>query len=258
MVKTKVLLVDDEQEILNLLRQIVMGMGCEALLAGNGEKALEILRIEDVDVMVTDMVMPGIDGWTLATRVKEAYPDVRIVGISGRVEPRFEAKSPFDRFVGKPFSPKALRKEIQDLASEKIPSAHRVSPAPTLRRLRVCIAGEESIVTQTLRGFLADLGHQVVAVSSPHELLDRLASHPVDLVITDLQMPGDIEPIREVHQQHPDVAVVMMTAGHPPLSMEEALSCGVYAYLHKPISLIELELLLVRLAERDSEEESGQ
>jgi len=203
-------------------------------------------------------VMPVIDGWTLATRVKEAYPDVRIVGISGRVEPRFESESPFDRFVGKPFSPKALRREIQDLASEKIPHGQRISPTPTPHRMRVCIAGEESIITQTLRGFLSDLGHQVVAAGSPNELLGRLASQPVDLVIIDLHMPGDIEPIREVHQRYPDVAVMMMTAGHPPLSMEEALSCGVYAYLHKPISLIELELLLVRLAERDAQEEPEQ
>jgi len=256
--KTKVLLVDDEPEILNLLRQIVMGMGCEALLAENGEKALEVLETEDVDVMVTDLVMPKMDGWTLATRVKAEYPNVRIVAISGRVEPRLETKSPFDRFVGKPFSPRALRSEIQELAAEEIPGAPQGPSTPMPHRMRVCIVGEESIVTQTLRGFLSDLGHQVAVIGTTDELLDRLAVQPVDVVITDLHMPGNVAPIREVHQRHPDVAIVMMTAGHPPLSMEEALSCGVYAYLHKPISLAELELLLVRLSERHSQGDSEQ
>lgn len=111
MKRTNVLLVDDEEDILELLRQFVERIGHEALLASHGEEALEILRTEHVDVMVTDIVMPVMDGWTLATRVRAAYPNVRIVGISGKVPPQ-SGESPFDVFVQKPFTLQVLGEAI--------------------------------------------------------------------------------------------------------------------------------------------------
>ena len=250
--KIKALLVDDETEMLDLLQQIVEGMGYECLLASNGADALEILRAEKVDVMVTDIVMPVMDGWTLATRVKEEYPDVRIVGISGRVEPR-AGESPFDVFADKPFSLHALRDGIRRLTEGETLPATPAPPISETHRMRICLVGEESIATQTLQEFLSDLGHNVISVRSSHELLDQLKFRSADVMIANLGMAGNDTWIREVHRRYPEVAIVLMTTGHPSLSAEEALSYGVYAYLHKPISLAELELLLVRLSERHAE-----
>ena len=111
MKRKRVLLVDDEKQILKLLRALVEGMGYEPILANDGVEALETLKTETVDVIVTDLMMTIIDGWTLAERVKEAHPTVRIVGISGKVIPQMD-KSPLDAFVGKPFSIHALKKAI--------------------------------------------------------------------------------------------------------------------------------------------------
>ena len=89
-------------------------LGYESRLARNGAEALEILRTEQVDAVVTDVMMPEMDGLMLATRVKEAYPEIRIVGISGTVELQTGEGSPFDAFVGKPFRLHELRKAIAD------------------------------------------------------------------------------------------------------------------------------------------------
>jgi len=248
----KLLLVDDEGPMRDLLRRMVEEMGHEPLLARNGEEALRVLRTEKVDVMVTDLVMPVMDGWVLAEQVKEAYPDVPIVGISGRVEPLTE-ESPFDRFMDKPFSLQAFTKEIEELTGEETRRTSQTRPLPRKHRIRICLVGEESIVTKILCDFLSDLGHRVVRVHPACELPDHLASQTEDLVIMDLHGPGDTVLLRKMHQEYPHVAVVLMTVGSPPLSREETLSCGVYAYLHKPISLAELELLLVRLSERPAE-----
>jgi len=105
----KVLLVDDEKEILRLLSLFVNQIGHETLQACDGEQAWGMLGIEQVDVMVADVRMPVMDGWTLATRVREAYPGVRIVGIAGM---SYVRESPFDVFLGKPFDLHDLRKAI--------------------------------------------------------------------------------------------------------------------------------------------------
>lgn len=109
--RMRVLLVDDEEEILSLLEMSLEELGYESRLARNGAEALEILRTEQVDAVVTDVMMPEMDGLMLATQVKEEYPDVRVIGMSGTMELRVE-NTPFDAFLRKPFSFDALRKAI--------------------------------------------------------------------------------------------------------------------------------------------------
>lgn len=107
----KVLLVDDEKDVLALLHAFVERMGYESLLAHNGAEALEVLRTEQADVMLTDIEMPFMDGWELASRVREAYPEIRIVGTSGTEKPP-SGESPLDAFVRKPFNLDEFRKAI--------------------------------------------------------------------------------------------------------------------------------------------------
>ena len=102
----KVLVVDDDREILELPRRLVKDLGCETLLASSGVEVLEILKADRVDVVVTDM-----DGRTLTMRVKEAYPNVRVVASSGSVL-RQGKKWPFDGFVRRPFDLDELRKVL--------------------------------------------------------------------------------------------------------------------------------------------------
>ena len=120
--------------------------------------------------------------------------------------------------------------------------------------MRIYLFDDEPIITITLQDFLSDLGHEVVSFGSTYELLDHLekSPEPVDLIISDLHVPNGngITLIREVHKRYPDISI-MIIMGHdgPTLSTNEAISYGVYTYLHKPIRLSELELLLVRLSE---------
>ena len=107
----KVLVVDDDREILELPRRLVKDLGCETLLASSGVEVLEILKADRVDVVVTDIVMPDMDGRTLTMRVKEAYPNVRVVASSGSVL-RQGKKWPFDGFVRRPFDLDELRKVL--------------------------------------------------------------------------------------------------------------------------------------------------
>ncbi len=112
MLRKRVLLVDDEETILAVLQRYAEKLGCETLLAHNGAEALDILGVEPVDMVVTDVAMPRIDGLTLAKRVKELHPGVLVVGISGKVDPSNEEELPFDVFLGKPFDFRQLSEAL--------------------------------------------------------------------------------------------------------------------------------------------------
>ncbi|MSS70957.1 MAG: response regulator [Candidatus Latescibacteria bacterium] len=119
--------------------------------------------------------------------------------------------------------------------------------------MRIYLVDDEQIVTTTLQGFLAGLGHEVIAASSARELFEHLvmSSRPADLIISDLYMPDQngLDLVREAHQRYPDVPIVLMTGYVPTFSPQEALAQGVCAYLRKPIHLGELELLILRLSQ---------
>jgi DNA-binding NtrC family response regulator len=80
----KALVVDDEPDVLEATAQIMELMGYEVLTARNGQQALEILAREPrIDLLLTDVVMPGIDGYTLAKEARKLAPELVVIVVSG-------------------------------------------------------------------------------------------------------------------------------------------------------------------------------
>ncbi len=100
----KVLIVDDEQSLLFLLQQIVEEQGHNVLLAENGEQALEKVEKENPSLIITDVMMPVMDGYQLLAQIK-TRPELRhtkVVLISAApINRRFEPKA--DAYLSKPY-----------------------------------------------------------------------------------------------------------------------------------------------------------
>ncbi|AOY77028.1 response regulator [Clostridium formicaceticum] len=81
--KNTVLFVDDEIGVLNALERALFGEAYRCVFASSGMEALKIMEEEAISVIVTDMRMPGMDGLKLLRAVKEKYPDVVKIVLSG-------------------------------------------------------------------------------------------------------------------------------------------------------------------------------
>ena len=110
------------------------------------------------------------------------------------------------------------------------------------------LVNDELILIKTLQGFLEDLGHEVVSFTSIPRLFERNYPSP-DLILIDPRGPvqSSLKCLCEIHERYPDTAIVVIDSVLP---YEDAVSCGVYSYIGKPIRLGELELLLKRVSER--------
>ncbi len=82
MTKT-ILIVDDELQLLKVLKRILMKKNYLVYLAESGHRALEVLATQSVDMIITDLRMPGMDGLELLTEVKNRYPEVIRIVLSG-------------------------------------------------------------------------------------------------------------------------------------------------------------------------------
>lgn len=83
MINKAILLVDDEQNILKAFKRLFMDSGYNILLANSGKDALDIIEKERVDIIVSDMRMPYMDGYELLSIVKKGYPHVARIILSG-------------------------------------------------------------------------------------------------------------------------------------------------------------------------------
>jgi two-component system phosphate regulon sensor histidine kinase PhoR len=130
--KPKILVVDDQKVIREGCREVLTLEGFEVVLAENGEQGLEMIEKVHFDVVLLDLMMPGISGFDVLSHIKALHPDTSIIVITGyaTVEHSIEAmkNGAFD-FIPKPFSPDQLRvvvfkaiehtSALKDIANEK-------------------------------------------------------------------------------------------------------------------------------------------
>jgi CheY-like chemotaxis protein len=79
----KILIVDDEEDVRIALKQVLERAGYEVSVAATGNEGLDLMKLEAADLVITDVIMPGIDGITIAQKIREKYRDTRIIVISG-------------------------------------------------------------------------------------------------------------------------------------------------------------------------------
>jgi CheY-like chemotaxis protein len=116
---TRVFLVDDEPNILSATRDALEQSGFQVDTAPNGQEALDQLKARqfDVDVLITDIVMPNLDGVSLIKEVHAARPDVPIIAASGLADSRTDdaLDAGADVFLSKPFTDEKLRAALQQV-----------------------------------------------------------------------------------------------------------------------------------------------
>ena len=130
----KILIVDDEEHVRAALKQVLERAGYEVIVAATGNEGLELMKHEGADLVITDVIMPGIDGITTARKIREKYRDTRIVVISGGGKTAPEPYEPdaistrsylasasnagADRALTKPFDRDEILRVVRDLLAE--------------------------------------------------------------------------------------------------------------------------------------------
>lgn len=119
--KATILVVDDEDSALQLLQEALTATGYEVFAARDGQeawRALESGAVKDIALLLTDLVMPKMDGMELARKVTETYPGVKILFISGYADEIVYAHQDLagvSAFMSKPFNVEELQKRVKEL-----------------------------------------------------------------------------------------------------------------------------------------------
>jgi two-component system response regulator HydG len=119
-------------------------------------------------------------------------------------------------------------------------------------KARVLVVDDESAARSGLTALLADEGYEAVSAAEGAAALAIAAEHPVDVVITDMRMPGmdGLTLLSRLREAHPDLPVIVVTARTDVGAAVHAMRAGAEDYLAKPIDLDALFVILERALER--------
>jgi CheY-like chemotaxis protein len=101
----RLLVVDNEQDQLDIMREIISHLGVTVVVAEDGETALQKMASKPCQVVVTDLIMPDIEGTELCERLRNRYPEVVIFAFSGHMklyDPDKLDRTGFDGYISKP------------------------------------------------------------------------------------------------------------------------------------------------------------
>ena len=224
------------------------GAGFAVTTASNGWDALKILENEDVDLMVTDVLLPeGLNGVELVIYARARYPTLKSLFISGYSDP-IQADPAWDDFVAKPFRPRELLGCVYELLGRELPKKPASTPhreallamveakiasrnqpsqgAPKAVRARsargkavpetgsILVVDDDPDVLDVAAMMIEDLGFAVLRAGDGPEALQLLqANSSIMLLVTDIVMPGmDGWALgRAAKQRFPDLKVLYVS-----------------------------------------------
>ncbi|MEC0167629.1 response regulator transcription factor [Paenibacillus graminis] len=167
----KVLVVDDDANIRELVRLYLEDEGIEVVQKGNGAKALEYAENHPPDLVVLDIMMPGMDGWALCARLRE-LGDMPVLMITAKGEPADRIKGfklGTDDYLVKPFDPMELALRVKALLKR-----YRIAYSQTIR------LGDLRLDRKSYQVVNKD-GLELTLPMKEFELLYKLGSYPGQL-----------------------------------------------------------------------------
>ena len=167
MKKPIALVVDDEPKLVRLVREVLLATGFSVISTGDGERAIEMVALEQPDLLLLDIVLTGkVDGYEVARRVR-AFSNIPIIMLTAKVQESdllrgFDAGA--DDYITKPFSSKELLARVRallDRTSREEAKGMAEIVCGDLRidldRRRVMMIGEEIRLTRTEYNLLHEL-----------------------------------------------------------------------------------------------------
>jgi len=119
----RVLVVDDDQDLVFMIKAMLQKSGYEVTTAADGEEALQAIKINVPDLMIVDLSMPVMDGWRLSMKVRqnEKCKNIPIIVLSGLIaheENHLEPDEPYTVYIAKPFDIIKLVERVKRLLGD--------------------------------------------------------------------------------------------------------------------------------------------
>ncbi|MBD1390102.1 PAS domain S-box protein [Neiella sp. HB171785] len=258
----RILLVDDNAHTLEVLEALLNNFGFQVICASSGQEALDQYQQTDIDLVLLDWQMPGMDGVQVAERIlaMDTEQPARIIMITAygndELDDRLRALK-LHTVLHKPISPSSLLDGIMEAFGERLDEPGQAKDRsnivvdPEVLASKSILLAEDNVVNQEVAlEILAELGFtNVTAVDNGLLALEALEVGDYDLVLMDCQMPvlDGYEATRQIRKRDywQKLPVLAMTANAMAGDREKCLEAGMDDHITKPIDVGQLQNALL-------------
>lgn len=205
----KILVIDDEPKIIQLTQDYLENAGFSVISAGDGERALAVIRDEQPDLVVLDLGLPGMDGLDVCRSIRKTsnLPIIMLTARDEETDKLVGLELGADDYITKPFSPKELVARVRSVLrrSELVQEGREVfrvgDVTLDLPRMQVTVSGEEIELTATEFQLLQALASQPGRIFTRSQLLN--AVHGVAIESYERAIDAHIKNIRRKLEPFP-------------------------------------------------------
>jgi len=245
MAKEKIILIDDEPDFVQNVKSYFEMFNYTCLSACNGQEGLKIIETEKPRLMILDILMPNMDGYTMLRELKRRKINIPciIITAKGKLKDLFELEK-VDRFITKPFELKKLKEVVDEMLGnlEKTQAAKDAGGNDVQTAGKsILVVDDEQRLAESIKNYLELKGYQVHAVFNGEEGLKAATTHKPDLIIADILMPrmDGYSMIKELRKENRETPIIVTTAKD---KLKDFIAIeGVDVFITKPFDLSFLE-----------------
>jgi DNA-binding response OmpR family regulator len=246
----KVLVVDDDVEIREVLYRLLDRSGYQAITQPGGTAVLDYLKNNRVDLIILDERMPGMDGLMTVKNIRDFDKETPIVMLTGfgNGELQISAlKLGVNDFLMKGLpAPQFLKTVEETLERHKLFALNK--KAPSKAGGKILVVDDEPEVRTMLENFLRKHNHEIKVALSAEEALALLktGSYRPDAILLDVNLPGmdGLMALKQIRQFDNNIAVIMISGVGDPALRTQALELGALEFFYKPFDLEHMDLTI--------------
>ena len=225
-----ILLVEDEEDLRQVLAEALQQEGYAIIEAANGQEALKVALQTHVDLIITDLMMPRMNGWRLLTALRERGRDVPVIIITAYMNEEGQevlTSRDITNFLVKPIDLDDMTAMVDDVFS-----------SPENRPRRILAVDDEEDARLLVSACLEKAGFVVETATGGKEALARVENFRPDLVLLDIVMPGmdGFEICRRLRSKPVTarIPMIMITVKSSAEYVKKSVSLRINGYIVKP------------------------
>jgi DNA-binding response OmpR family regulator len=259
----RILTVDDEIQNLELLEAMLTSAGYEVCLAHEGEEALRLARERKPDLILLDLMMPGLSGFEVCARVKTdpqtgGIPVLFVTALNQISDKERAMAAGGDDFLTKPFQRTELLARVEallrvrhlnrdldralaylhelELTRHAQQSKKPAAPTPSAEGAgTILVVDDELLARQLFADVLREAGYTTHEAENGERALEIARQETIDIVLLDIMMPGmsGLEVLARLGELAPDSPVIIVTANPTSDNAITALRLGAFDFIVK-------------------------
>lgn len=233
----RILIVDDDQRMTRTLADILKLAGHEPMEAWSGAQALNMIRTQAFDCVLTDVRMPGMDGVEFHRQLRQSQPGLPVVLMTA-----FTADDVIQR---------GLEDGVVGVLDKPLDITHLLGFFASLAHNRtIAIVDDDPAFCKTLGNILRQRGFNVTQITDPHADVEAMASE-AQVILLDMKLNriNGLDVLKTIRARYPSMPVLLVTGYRQEMAeiIHAALEIKAFACLYKPLEIPDLLEKLSRI-----------